>query len=151
MLFGWVTQVALSHGIHLAVAGSARPTLSFLGPSPAPRFYPRRKRKKKLLLIRRTKGTSQPLELLGRRRPVARCFRGLQDEDGGVAGAENVRGEVVLGATLEIHVVCHPDSQLPKQVKTPPNPSKTAKSENRSKTNEKNRMKTKLGEINEKF
>ena len=33
MLWGWVTQVALSLGIHLAVAGSARPTLSFLGPS----------------------------------------------------------------------------------------------------------------------
>ena len=34
MLFGWVTQVALSLGIHLAVAGGSRPTLSFLGPSP---------------------------------------------------------------------------------------------------------------------
>ena len=33
MLFGWVTQVALSLGIHLAVAGGSRPTLSFLGPS----------------------------------------------------------------------------------------------------------------------
>ena len=34
MLFGWVTQVALSLGIHLAVAGGSRPTLYFLGPSP---------------------------------------------------------------------------------------------------------------------
>jgi hypothetical protein len=36
MLFGWVTQVALSLslGIHLAVAGGSRPTLSFLGPRP---------------------------------------------------------------------------------------------------------------------
>ena len=33
MLFGWVTQVALSLGIHLAVAGGSRPTLSFFGPS----------------------------------------------------------------------------------------------------------------------
>ena len=31
MLFGWVTQVAFSLGIHLAVAGGSRPTLSFLG------------------------------------------------------------------------------------------------------------------------
>ena len=31
VLFGWVTQVALSLGIHLAVAGGSRPTLSFLG------------------------------------------------------------------------------------------------------------------------
>ena len=36
MLFGWVTQVALSLslGIHLAVAGGSRPTLSFLAPRP---------------------------------------------------------------------------------------------------------------------
>ena len=33
MLFGWVTQVALSLGIHLAVARGSRTTLPFLGPS----------------------------------------------------------------------------------------------------------------------
>ena len=47
MLFGWVTQVALSLGIHLTVAGGSRPTLSFLGPSHIHAYTGKKKKKER--------------------------------------------------------------------------------------------------------
>ena len=47
MLFGWVTQVALSLGIHLAVAGGSRPTLSFLSPSHIHAYTGKKKKKER--------------------------------------------------------------------------------------------------------